>query len=202
MALFNLSKEKEIIEKIRKKQDLNTSIGYLYKEYAGFLERMVLQNSGNKLDAEDVVQETFIAVLQIIQNDKFKGESSLKSFLYAVARNIWLVKLKKQSAEDNRANIWLETVPQHETDIQEQIKKNEALELISGVFDRIGEGCKKILTKFYYENLSLKEILPFTDLENEQVLRNKKSRCMKSLTEKLDKQPFLKESLYNALKIL
>ena len=60
---------------------------------------------------------------------------------------------------------------------------------------------QSILNKFYYEDLSLKEILPFTDFENEQVLRNKKSKCMKALTEKLDQRPFMKESLYKALKI-
>ncbi|HLO46558.1 MAG TPA: RNA polymerase sigma factor [Leadbetterella sp.] len=202
MALFNLSKEKEVLEKIRKNQDINTCLKYLYKEYYGFLERMVLNNSGSTADAEDVIQETFLALLQIIQNDKFKRESSLKSFLYAVARNIWLVHLKKQNAEQKRAKIWLEDAPDFEDDIQEQIKKNEALVLITEIFESLGSVCKQILNKFYYEELSLKEILPFTDFENEQVLRNKKSKCMKTLTDKLSQQPNLKESLYKALKIV
>ncbi|MCP9768447.1 RNA polymerase sigma factor [Lacihabitans sp. LS3-19] len=201
MALFTLNKENDVIEKIRKNIDINTCLKYLYKEFYSFLERMVLNNSGTREDAEDVIQETFLAVLQIIQNDKFKGESSLKSFLYSVAKNIWLVKIKKQNAERNRANIWIEDKPEFEADINEQIKKNEALELISNVLDSLGSVCKNILNKYYYENLSLKEILPFTDFENEQVLRNKKSKCMKTLTEKLEQHPKMKESLYKALKI-
>ncbi|MCP9764694.1 RNA polymerase sigma factor [Lacihabitans soyangensis] len=201
MALFTLNRENDIIEKIKNNIEINACLKYLYKEYYGFLERMVLNNSGSKEDAEDVIQEVFLAVLQIIQNDKFKGESSLKSFLYAVAKNIWLVKIKKQKAEHKRLNIWIEENPEFDADINDQIKKNEALELISDVLGSLGTVCKDILSRFYYENLSLKEILPFTEFENEQVLRNKKSKCMKALTEKLEQKPFMRESLYKALKI-
>lgn len=201
MTLYLASKEKEILSKLKSNSELNTCLKYLYKEYFGFLEGMILNNSGSKEDAEDVIQETFVALIQIIQNDKFKGESSLKSFLYAVAKNIWLGKLKKHKAEYMRANIWVESNPKFEADIQEQLSKNEALSLISNVLSTLGSVCKVILQKFYYEELSLKEILAFTDFENEQVLRNKKTKCMKSLTEKLNQQPHLKDSLYKALRI-
>ncbi len=201
MALFTLNRENDIIEKIKNNIEINACLKYLYKEYYGFLERMVLNNSGSKEDAEDVIQEVFLAVLQIIQNDKFKGESSLKSFLYSVAKNIWLVKIKKQKAEHKRVNIWIEDNPEFDSDINDQIKKNEALELISDVLGSLGTVCKDILSRFYYENLSLKEILPFTEFDNEQVLRNKKSKCMKALNEKLEQKPFMRESLYKALKI-
>ncbi|MCP9754565.1 RNA polymerase sigma factor [Lacihabitans sp. CCS-44] len=201
MTLFTAGKEKEILVKLKSNTELNTCLQYLYKEYFGFLKNMVLNNSGTKEDAEDVIQETFLAFVQIVQNDKFKGESSLKSFLYAVAKNIWLGKLKKQKAEFRRANIWVEANPKFEEDIQEQLNKNEALDLISNVLSTLGSVCKVILQKFYYEELSLKEILAFTDFENDQVLRNKKAKCMKSMTEKLNQQPHLKESLYKALRI-
>ena len=195
MTLYLASKEKEILSKLKSNSELNTCLKYLYKEYFGFLEGMILNNSGSKEDAEDVIQETFVALIQIIQNDK------LKSFLYAVAKNIWLGKLKKHKAEYMRANIWVESNPKFEADIQEQLSKNEALSLISNVLSTLGSVCKVILQKFYYEELSLKEILAFTDFENEQVLRNKKTKCMKSLTKKLNQQPHLKESLYKALRI-
>lgn len=201
MTLFTAGKEKEILVKLKSNTDLNTCLQYLYKEYFGFLKNMVLNNSGTKEDAEDVIQETFIAFVQIVQNDKYRGDSSLKSFLYSVAKNIWLTKLKKYKADFKRANIWIEDNPQLEDDIQEQLIKNEALRLISNVLSAIGSVCKLILQKYYYEELSLKEILDFTDFENEQVLRNKKSKCMKSLIEKLNEQPHLKESLYKALRI-
>jgi hypothetical protein len=49
------------------------------------------------------------------------------------------------------------------------------------VFEEIGDVCKKILTGFYFENMSMKEMLVLFNYDNEQVLRNRKSKCMKHL---------------------
>jgi len=46
----------------------------------------------------------------------------------------------------------------------------------------LGEPCKKILTLFYYDNLSMKEIVEHLPYENEQVVRNKKYKCLQALT--------------------
>ncbi len=193
--------EMEIIEKIRKNSDINACIRHLYKEYYAMLQNMVLTNNGDKEDSEDVIQETMITFVQIIQNNKFRDESNIKTFIYSVAKNIWLVQLKKRKANLQRQNIWLEGKSDFEADISEQMKKNEALGLVSGVIDSLGNVCSNILKRFYYEDLSLKEILPFTNFENEQVLRNKKSKCMKSLLEQLDQNPNLKDALNQALKL-
>jgi RNA polymerase sigma factor (sigma-70 family) len=192
--------ENAIIDKIKQNSDLNYCLKYLYKTYYTYLESYVLKNKGTKEDAEDVVQEVFLNFIQIIQHDKFRGESSLKSFLYSIAKNTWLSKLKKETADHKRAGIWVSVKENEEDDIQEQLKTNEALGIISKVLDSIGPICKNILNKFYYENLSLKEILPFTEFENEQVLRNKKSKCLKTLAENLNLVPNLKEIFYHALK--
>lgn len=193
--------EKQIIDNISENLEMNACVRHLYKEYYGFLERMVMTNNGRKEDGEDVVQETMVAFVQLVQNGKYREEASLKSFLYAIAKNIWFVKLRKQKAENQRANIWIEDKSEFEEDINAQIKKNESISLILGVLDSLGEVCSKILKLFYYEDLSLKEILPQTNFENEQVLRNKKSKCMKSLMEGLESNFSLKEALNHALKL-
>jgi hypothetical protein len=57
---------------------------------------------------------------------------------------------------------------------------------------RLGESCKSLLTMVYYENLSYKEILERTHFESEQVIRNKKYKCMKELTDLIKDNPTLK----------
>jgi DNA-directed RNA polymerase specialized sigma subunit len=49
------------------------------------------------------------------------------------------------------------------------------------VIDKLGENCKKILLLYYFENKNMKEILETLPYENEQVVRNKKSKCLKKL---------------------
>ena len=53
----------------------------------------------------------------------------------------------------------------------------------------MGESCRKILSLFYYENLSMKEIVSQMHYENEQVVRNKKYKCLQQLTDKIKQNP-------------
>jgi DNA-directed RNA polymerase specialized sigma subunit len=68
---------------------------------------------------------------------------------------------------DNTADVTMEF----------QQTKNDLMKVI----DELGEACKKILLLYYFENRSMKEILTALPYENEQVVRNKKSKCLKKL---------------------
>jgi len=57
------------------------------------------------------------------------------------------------------------------------------------LLQELGESCKKILELFYYENLSMKEIVSQMHYENEQVVRNKKYKCLQQLTDKMKQNP-------------
>ena len=61
------------------------------------------------------------------------------------------------------------------------------------------KNCKKILLLFYYENLSISEILDTLDYQNEQVVRNKKYKCLKELEQMITEKPLLKQTLKNLL---
>lgn len=66
----------------------------------------------NAEDAEDVLQETFIIMLNKL--DTFEGKSTLYTWLYRVATNVALGKLrKKKSIDDSRSfkNIEFENIP-------------------------------------------------------------------------------------------
>jgi DNA-directed RNA polymerase specialized sigma subunit len=67
------------------------------------------------------------------------------------------------------------------------------------VVEQLGDTCKKILVMFYYENLSMKEILSSLEYENEQVVRNKKYKCLKQLEQMITSNPSLTQTLKNIL---
>ena len=86
-----------------------------------------------------------------------------------------------------------------EEDISSYLSYKEAQTTIAELFERMGETCKHILTLFYYENLSMKEILKETSYENEQVLRNKKYKCLKELTNIIQQSPTIFNNVKSAL---
>jgi DNA-directed RNA polymerase specialized sigma subunit len=85
--------------------------------------------------------------------------------------------------------------PQSEDEINEWINESEKKRQLRDLVFKLGEPCKKLLTLFYYENLSMKEILNYLPYENEQVVRNKKYKCLQQLTEIMKNHPSIAVSL-------
>ncbi len=55
--------------------------------------RVARRLTGNEAEAEDVVQETFISAFKAI--DKFEGRSGLATWLYRIAHNAALMRLRR-----------------------------------------------------------------------------------------------------------
>jgi DNA-directed RNA polymerase specialized sigma subunit len=89
--------------------------------------------------------------------------------------------------------------PESDTDIQQIISGRESRKQIMEIVERLGETCKEILLAVYYENLSMKDILSRLDFENEQVVRNKKYKCLKQLERMLIENPSIASTLKSAL---
>ena len=131
--------------------------------------------------------------------NKFRGESSIKTFLFSLNRFTWLNELKRRGRATVRELNYEYTKDKAEADVSHFIMEKESSAQIFSLLDKLGETCKKILLLFYYENLSIKDILEQLDYENEQVVRNKKYKCLKGLETMITEQPALKQTLKNLL---
>jgi RNA polymerase sigma factor (sigma-70 family) len=173
--------------------DLNEVIFYIYKQYAELISFNVVTMGGSLQDGEDIFQETVVTFIDLVRKGKFRGESSVKTFLVAVARNIWLNELKRKKSGDQRAKIFETNRGHIENDVLENLNQREKREQLLSLMDRLGDSCRKILTLFYYENLPFEEIIGKMGYETEQVARNKKYKCMRELSDLIRNNPaFLK----------
>jgi RNA polymerase sigma factor (sigma-70 family) len=167
-----------LLAAIRNKDTLDEAIRFIYRHYSDTISSLIINNSGNLHDAQDIFQETVVTFIETVEKDKFRGESSIKTFLVAIARNTWLNELKRRERSEHREEVYEKSKPEEEPDVSELLGK-------------LGESCKKILTFFYYENLSMKEMLDHLPYENEQVVRNKKYKCLQQLTGLLKDNPVI-----------
>lgn len=191
--------DEDIVRDIHAEQHLNRAMRFIYQHYYGLLENYVLQNSGSKADAEDVIQEVLIVFVEMVQKGKYQGKASVKSFLYTLTRNMWISELRKKGSASRRHEQFESERDESEKDVSEYLSYKEGQQYIRKLFAEMGEACQNILTLFYYENYSMKEILQETDYENEQVLRNKKYKCLKKLIDRVQDSPTVYEQLKNAL---
>jgi len=171
--------------------DLNDIIFYIYRQYAELISFNVVTMGGSLQDGEDIFQETVVTFIDLVRKSKFRGESSVKTFLVSVARNIWLNELKRRKSGDQRAKVFETSRGHIENDVIENLNKREMREQVLSLIGHLGESCRKILTLFYYENLPFGEIVRKMGYESEQVARNKKYKCMKELSDLIRDNPVL-----------
>jgi RNA polymerase sigma-70 factor (ECF subfamily) len=79
-----------------------TEIATLYRRYGAALYRRCLNLVSNPSDAEELMQEVFLQFLR--GRDRFEGRSSVFTFLYRIATNLSIDKLRRRrTAGDQRA---------------------------------------------------------------------------------------------------
>ena len=183
----------ELIDSIEKNKDLNGAILYIYQQFSDSVSSFIKFHGGSVQDGEDIFQETVVAFLNIIKNGKYRKESSVKTFLVSVAKNIWYNELKKRESTQNREKIFETSKDLQELDISHYISDREMKQQFRDLLNQLDESCRKVLLLFYYENLSMKEIVDHLPYENEQVVRNKKYKCLQHLTNLVKQNPLMRE---------
>ena len=179
----------ELIAAIRDKKTLNQAILSIYQQYSETVSSFIIHYGGSRQDAQDAFQETVVAFIDIVMNGKFRMEASVKTFLVSIARNIWFNELRKKERAGHREKQFENNREHKEMDISHYISDRELKQQLSELLSKLGEPCRKILLLFYYENLSIKEMVAQLPYENEQVVRNKKYKCLLQLTELIKDHP-------------
>jgi RNA polymerase sigma factor (sigma-70 family) len=188
-----------LINQLTTIKEAEGAITYLYQNYYGLLAQFILSNNGNEQDAQDIFQEVIIAFVHLVRQGKFRGESSIKTFLYALNRNLWFNELKRRSRSIARIIRYDVENKKENGIITTVIESREATQQLLTIIKELGDNCRQILLLYYYENQSMKEIVQKTGYENEQVVRNKKYKCLKKLEEKMTTNPTLYQALKNLL---
>lgn len=187
----------DVISNLANNHQTPASIKFLYRENFYFLSRYILNNSGSDQDAEDIFQEVMIAFINLVKAGKFRGESSIRTFLYSLNKNIWLNELKRRGRASVREEKYEKNMNREVQTADIAMELRQTKQELLNTLEALGENCKKILLLFYYENRSMKEILAELPYENEQVVRNKKSKCLKKLEELVRSNPALFDQLKN-----
>ena len=181
--------DSELVEAIREKEMLEPAILQLYQEHAEITRSFIMGKGGTGQDADDIFQETVVSFIDTVQKDKYRQESGIRTFLISISKNLWYNEIRRRQRAGNREKLYETDREQEESGISEQIQDRELKIQLNQLLRDLGESCRKILELFYYENLSMKEIVSHLHYENEQVVRNKKYKCLQQLTDKMKQNP-------------
>ncbi len=122
----------------------------IYEMYSRNVFLFLLSKTNNEPLAEELTQETFFQAVQSI--DRFRGNSSVLTWLCGIAKNVWLKYLKKHqellSIEDDIPEI------KDTKEINVQWEQKEILQLIHDM----NEPTREVMYLRLISNLSFAEI--------------------------------------------
>lgn len=156
----------------------------LYKLFFPMVLHMVVNNHGTEDDAKDLFQETMIVLYDKSKEPGFTLEAKLKTYLYAVAKRLWLKQLNRQNkvpvkSADFSSEELEDSLP--DDDLQDHNEKEERFKVLSEALLKLGEPCKSLLEDFYVRQMSMQEIAEKFGYTNPDNAKTQKYKCLNRL---------------------
>jgi RNA polymerase sigma factor (sigma-70 family) len=174
-----------LLERLRAED--TTSFALLYTYYFPTVAAYVQQNSGSRTDAEDLFQEAIVVLLQKVRQPNFEFTSSLKTYLYAIARHLWLKRLRNQRL------VFLEEVPSYALETptepwtcQEPLEKSTE-EKVQIWLQKITQHCQRLLKALFFYQQPMTELMETMGWKNRHTADNQKYKCIQQMKKEKEK---------------
>ena len=135
-------------------------------------------------DALDVFQDVVINFYENVRSGKLQRiEHKLKTYLFAVGKNMILNRIKYDQRFDHKADP-VDGVTTHNIATSE-IESSDRHKVIMQHLSALGEPCQSILKMFFYQSFSMEAIAQNLNYKNSDVVKSQKLRCMKELRKRV-----------------
>lgn len=157
----------------------------LYQLYSRAMFNTACRITGNEMDAEDVLQESFVSAFKNLKS--YKGTAAFGSWLKRIVVNNSINIVKKK-------RLQFEEMEEHHEEIHEQEEQNELAYDVDSVkesIDQLPEGYRMVLSLYLIEGYDHKEISQILEI-TESTSKSQLNRSKKKL------RAILKENWQNA----
>lgn len=175
--------DEDIILGLRKRD--NQVIQFIYKSNFGKISALISNNNGSDDDSEDIFQEALIIIFKRLREEPdFELTSTFSTYLYSIARLIWLKKLRDSKKME---------VTELKREMEDYIEFEEPppvadKDLRMAVYQRnlklIPEDCQKILT-LTAQDIAAKDIAEKLGFRSDTYVRKRRHFCKEFLVNKI-----------------
>lgn len=177
-----------IIDGIIKKR--RAVIHFMYKDYFPLILALVEKNSGTFQDAEDIFQDGLVAIYLRCRDRELLLNCTLRSYFYAVCRNLWLQRLERKYKVLYNSDLVLK-----ECDETYNVKDNLVREqklarhrIFWKHFRELPEDCQKVLM-MYMDKVPFRQVASKLGFTDEHSAKMRKYLCKKLIRRRIIQDP-------------
>ena len=144
----------------------NEWLGIVLQRYTMLLFGVCMKYLKNEEEAKDAVQQVFLKAINELQ--KYKVDY-IKSWLYMVAKNHCLMKLRDKGKATYEINDQLMSAPNESQDIKDIMEKDKTLDKMAQALKELNKEQQLCVTLFYLEKKSYQQVSDQTGFSLMQV---------------------------------
>ncbi|MBO7475304.1 MAG: sigma-70 family RNA polymerase sigma factor [Ruminococcus sp.] len=126
----------------------------IYEKYGSDLYAFILRMCRSEQLARDILQDTMLKAMQ--SADSFKGDCSVKTWLYTIARNLWYDHLKK--AENRNSSLDTLSEPTSQESIEACFADKDTALRIHHLLHELDEPYREVFTLRVFAELKFADI--------------------------------------------
>ena len=152
----------------------------IYADNFNMVQSLIINNNGSADDARDIFQETMIVLFEKLRSGGFELNCLIKTFIYSVARRLWLKRLQQQNRYSSPGDSMADVV-QVEEDLEAHEQRNAEFEMMERAINNLGEPCKSLLEAYYLQKQNMQVIAAKFGYTNADNAKNQKYKCLMRL---------------------
>lgn len=159
----------------------STASAVLYEKYSALLYAVCLRYIHDEMDAEDILQDSFITIFDKIESFEYRGEGSLKAWMTRIVVNLSLKHLR-----DSHHFMFEEIKEENALIDQDPETENLSPERLFKFIRSLPDGYRTVFNMYVVEGMSHKEIaqaLGITESTSASQLHRAKAMLAKLINE-------------------
>lgn len=201
-----------LLQKMRSTSRLerNEALKSLYNDNTvNFKIREMARDYNYQADADDALQDGIILLDEMVRDGRFRSESSVKTFLIGICRNIMRNKVRSAEKVIYKEEIKeadLDDTSVHDATPEEAIlilesseKEQQRDSILRGLLSQLTDRCQDVLRLYYYESYNMAKIALERGLKNANQAGKAADQCRKQLYALISEQPTLMNFLKSGL---
>ena len=157
------------------------SVEVIYSQNYNLVQTLVVNNNGTIDDAKDIFQEAMMVLFDKARSGNFELNCQVRTYLYSVARRLWLKKLNQTNRLTSSFDDTNEAQIAVDTDLAEHEQKDAEFDMMHAAIGTLGEPCKSLLESFYFRNSSMQDIAELFGYTNAENAKTQKYKCLMRL---------------------